>query len=421
MKQSKITNNYDVIIIGVGASGLMAAVHAAKRGRKTLVVDHGAPAGRKMLISGGGKCNITNRWVSTTDYYGADTSFCKFALKHFPPEAVLQLLQKAKIETEEREHGRIFCKKGANEIVSYLVRSAKDSGVRFLMNAKVSEVSHSPYASCMRCDELAFKQSDSVSLSVKKSGIFCVKCEESTFEASHLLIATGGLAWPQIGATHFGYAIAKQFGHTVTPLRPALSGFILPPASPLLNLQGISLDVQIQIKGKNKIIEEPLLFTHRGISCPAALQVSCFWEKGDIVTINFLPSEDIISRMHDPDNGKLAVKSLVTQFLPERLVKALIPEQLSERKVAELSKHNRKIIAGYIHHYTVLPEAVEGFSKAEATLGGISTHELNPQSMESLRVKGLFFAGEVIDITGKLGGYNIHWAFASGSIAGQNM
>ena len=396
----------------------MAAIQAALRGRKTLIIDHANQAGRKMLISGGGKCNITNRQISAADYYGADTSFCKYALNRFPPDSVLQLLQKAKIETEEREYGRVFCKKGANEIVSYLVKTSIDLGVRLLLNTKVSEVSHCHVDYYPNGDHLAFKGNNR----------FCVKCNKLidksnilTFESSHLLIATGGLACPQIGATNFGYAIAKQFGHTVTPLKPALTGFILPPLSSLLSLQGISLNVQIQLKGKNKIIEESLLFTHRGISGPAVLQASCFWEKGDVVILNFLPTEDVIMLMHEPDNGKFTVKSLVTYFLPERLAKALIPEQLSFRNVAELSRNDRKIIAGCIHHYPVIPDTVEGFSKAEATLGGVSTHEINPKSMESLLINGLFFSGEVMDVTGRLGGYNIHWAFASGYFAGQNM
>ena len=417
--------NFDVIIIGAGASGLMAAVLAAERGRKTLVLDHANRAGRKMLISGGGKCNITNRHISAADYYGAETSFCKYALKRFPPESVLQLLQNAKIETEERELGRIFCKKGANEIVSYLVQTAEKSGVRFLLNTKVEEVIH--YAKSgelaeishgflIKCERLAFEQSYPASRTLNK------KTEVMAFETSHLLIATGGLAYPQIGATNFAYSIAKQFGHTITPLKPALTGFILPPESPLRNLQGISLNVQILIEGKNKIIKEPLLFTHQGISGPAVLQVSCLLSgKGDVVLINFLPSEDIILEMHKPENGKFTVKSLVTHFMPERLVKALIPEQLSLRKVAELSRNDRKKIAGCIHRYPIISYAVEGFSKAEVTLGGVSTDEINPKSMESLLIRGLYFSGEEIDITGRLGGFNIHWAFASGYIAGQNV
>ena len=435
---------FDVIILGAGASGLMAAIHAAERGRKTLVIDHANQAGRKMLVSGGGKCNITNRYISTADYYGADTAFCKFALKHFTPKSVLCMLQQANIETEEREHGRVFCKKGASEVVSYLVYRAKNSGVHFLLNTEVSEVippagsvneidlsikatpSFTPYS--MKISTLAeISEVNSTAGFFVKCGeldsttCFNVKCGELTFASPCLLLAAGGLAWPQLGATSFGYAIAKQFGHSIIPLKPALTGFILPPESPLHHLQGISLDVQLQIKGRNKVFEEPLLFTHQGFSGPVALQISCFWEKDDVVLINFLPSEDIISAMHKPDNGRLTVKNLVTQFLPERLAKAVIPELLSGRKVAELSRSDRKIIADCIHHYPVIPEAVEGFSKAEVTLGGVATSEINPKSMESLLLKGLFFSGEVIDITGKLGGYNIHWAFASGYVAGQNV
>ena len=386
---------FDVIVLGAGASGLMAAIHAAERGRNVLVIDHAERAGKKILVSGGGKCNITNRRISVADYFGADNSFCKHALKRFPTESVLSMLQRAHIETEEREQGRIFCKRGANELVSYLVRTAENSGVRFLLNTKITDVSF--------------------------SASFCIKSEGRRYESSCLLVATGGLARPQIGATSIGYAIAKQFGHTVQPLKPVLAGFILPQDSPLLNLQGISLDVRLWIKGKEAVIEEPLLFTHKGVSGPSVLQVSCFLEKGDTVTINFLPSEAIISQMHNPDNGKLFVKNLLTHFLPERLVKSLLPEPLSNRKVAGLGKKDRQLIATRIHEFPVIPDAVEGFSKAEATSGGVSTPEIHPKTMESLLLKGLFFSGEVMDITGKLGGYNIHWAFASGYVAGQNI
>ena len=392
---------YDAIILGAGASGLMAAINAGKRGRKVLVIDHANKVGKKLLVSGGGKCNITNLNISYSDYFGANNAFCKYALKRFTTDSVLKMLEEADIETEEREFGRIFCRNGADEIVSYLVRSAKENGVHFALGTTIVDVSHISTSSDKSC--------------------FYVKCEDHLYESDHLLIATGGLAWPQIGATNFGYALAKQFGHKILPLKPALSGFILAQDSPLLNLQGISLDVQICIKGKNRIIEEPLLFTHKGISGPSVLQASCFWEKGDVVIINFLPSEDMISLMHDPANGRLLVGKLVSGFLPDRLVSAIIPENMSDRKVAELGKKDRNIIAECVHSYPVVPDSVEGFSKAEATSGGVSTEEINPKNMESLLTKGLFFSGEVIDITGKLGGYNIHWAFASGLIAGENI
>ena len=386
---------YNVIILGAGASGLMAAINAAARGRSVLVIDYAKKAGRKVLVSGGGKCNITNMKISANDYFGADNTFCRYALRHFTTGSILDILDKADIKTEERDLGRVFCKRGADEIVSYLVSIAKNSGVRFVLDTQISEVSFSTH--------------------------FYVNCEGGQYESSNLLVATGGLAWPQIGATNIGYVIAKQFGHKVLPLKPALTGFILPPNSPLMNLQGISLDVQLQIKGKSAVIEEPLLFTHKGISGPAALQVSCFWEKGDVIAINFLPQENIISRMHEPQNGKLFVGKQLTRFLPERLVASIIPKNIAERKVAELGKKDRNIISDCVHSYLVVPDSVEGFSKAEVTMGGVSTSEINPKSMESLLQKGLFFSGEVMDITGKLGGYNIHWAFASGYVAGQNI
>jgi predicted Rossmann fold flavoprotein len=391
LEKSKVI--YDVIILGAGASGLIAAIHAAKRGRRALVIDHAEKVGRKLLVSGGGKCNITNKHISTSDYIGENNSFCQYALKQFTTKSILDILHEANIKTEERAHGRIFCKKDADEIVAYLFKTSKNGGVHFSLNAEVSEVLHTTH--------------------------FMVKCEDRQYESQHLLVATGGLAHPQIGATNLGYRIAKQFGHKVIPLKPALTSFILPQDSPLLNLQGISLDVQLHIKGKSPVIEEPLLFTHRGISGPSVLQVSCFREKGDTVTINFLPSKNVISQMHEPRNGKLFVKNLLIQFLPERLVKAIIPCYLSERKVAELSKKDRTVIAECIHAFPVCPDSCEGFSKAEVTMGGVDTGEINPKSMESILLKGLFFSGEVIDITGKLGGYNIHWAFASGYIAGQ--
>ena len=390
---------YDAIIIGAGASGLSAAIGASERNRKVLVIDHASEAGKKIRISGGGKCNVTNRHISTSDYFGADSDFCKYALKHFSSRSALRMLTEMGIQTEEREYGRIFCKNSAGELVAQLVQKAENAGVRFAFNTTVKQV---------RTQKGAYGGAH-----------FSVTCGDNLYESASLLIATGGLAWPQIGATDFGYILATQFGHQIIPLRPALTGFLLSPDSPLMNLQGISLEIQLQVKEKSKVIAEPLLFTHKGISGPAALQASCFWEKGDVITINFLPSQNIIEQMHAPSNGKLYVQHLIAQFLPDRLSKAIIPEHLSFRKVAELSKKERQSIAACVHAHPVLPDAVEDFSKAEVTSGGVSTAELNPKTMESLLQKGLFFSGEVIDITGKLGGYNIHWAFASGRLAGQ--
>jgi predicted flavoprotein YhiN len=413
----KTPETYDVMILGAGVSGLMAAIRAAERGRRVLVLDHAEKAGKKLLVSGGGKCNVTNRRIALSDYFGADTDFCRYALERFTTDTALTFLKKADIRTEERDHGRIFCKRNADELRAYLVRTAESSGVRFIFNVTISEVSHT---TCfhVKCKK---RSSKTTHLQPQRKQDRLEKEEETLYEGSHLLVATGGLAWPQIGATNLGYAIARQFGHKIIPLRPALAGFVLPPDSSLMNLQGISLDARLQIRGKGFVAEEPLLFTHKGISGPSVLQVSCFWEKGDTVIINFLPSVDLISQMHDPSNGKLLVRSLIIQFLPERLAGAILPDHLSDRKVAGLSKADRIILAECIHAYAVCPVRTEDYSKAEATAGGVSTNEINPETMESTLQKGLFFSGEVIDITGRLGGYNIHWAFASASLAAQSV
>lgn len=403
-------------MIGAGASGLMAAISAATRGRKVLVVDHAGRPGRKLLVSGGGKCNITNRRVSVADYYGADPSFTKFALKQWTTKKTFDMLDKAGITTEERDFGRIFCRQGAGEVVSYLVRTAQQLGVCFAFHSTVSEVSEMTN----RMDMANAGSATTVHVpGYSLKSFFQIRCDDIQYEADSLLVATGGLAWPQLGATNLGYSIARQFGHKIKPLKPALTGFVLAEDAPLMHLQGISLHVRLQIKGKKEVVEEPLLFTHKGFSGPASLQLSCFWEQGDEVQINFLPSEDLLRQMHEPANGKWLVKNLVMQFLPERLVKSILPSDLADRKVAELSKKDRLNITTCVHSYPVIPVDVEGFSKAEATLGGVATNEINPKTMESLLQKGLFFSGEVIDITGRLGGYNIHWAFASGWVAGQ--
>ncbi len=387
-------NQYNVIILGAGASGLMAAICAGKNGKKVLIVDHAQKAGKKILVSGGGKCNVTNRKISTFDYYGENPDFCQNALQNFTTKDSLQMLKKAGIEIEERECGRIFCKQNADMLASFLVKTAQNQEVNFLLGSSIEDVR-------------------------QNKDFFEVQCKGIQYKSPHLLIATGSPAWPQIGATDIGCKLAKQFGHRIISLKPVLTGFILESGSSLLNLQGISLNIQAKIQGDNRIIEEPILFTHKGLSGPSMLQLSCFWEKGDIIVINFLPEGNASLLMHEPQNGKLLVKNLFTRFLPERLIYSIIPEELLHRKVAELGKKDRQRIINNIHAFEEIPKSIEGFSKAEASRGGVDTLQINSKTMESLIVPGLFFSGEVIDITGKLGGYNIHWAFASGFTAGQ--
>lgn len=389
-------NHYDAIIIGAGAAGLMAAIEAGKRSQRVLVVDHARVVGRKLLVSGGGKCNVTNRTISSSDYFGNHPSFCAHALKNFTPSHCLQLLKQAHIEVEEREHGRIFCKHSAEDLVAYLEAEVRRLGVTLRLGDAVDNLQHDG------------KQ-------------FTIEIKETTYTSDSLLIATGGLAWAQIGATDWGMRAAKQLGHKIIPPRPALVGFVLPESSPLRNLQGINLEVQSKVAGKDMTVKEPLLFTHRGLSGPASLQLSCAWEKGDTLLINFLPNADVLAYMHNPQSGKLLVKNLLATLLPDRLLTAILPELLANRKVAELAKADRKQVADSIHAYAVAPASLDGFTRAETTLGGVDTAQVDPNTMQSLLVPNLYFAGEVLDVAGRLGGYNIHWAFASGRLAGKSL
>ncbi len=386
---------FDVAILGAGASGLMAAIEAAKKGGRVLVVEHAPIAGKKILISGGGKCNVTNRSISYKDYFGQNPEFCKTALQKYRLESVLQLLQKAEIDIEEREQGRLFCRQSAKQLVHFLKESAEDLGVQFVFNAEIEKVE-------------------------KGGQLFDIETSQGHFSAFQVVVATGGLSYPQAGATDIGHKIAKYFGHRIIPTKPALAGFVLPQNSRLKNLQGISLLVKASIIGKMEA-EEPLLFTHNGLSGPAMLQLSCCWEKEDPLQINFLPSEDVLTLLNLPENGKLQVKTVLSRFLPDRLIQAVLPAELLSRKIAELGKKDRNEISRKIHTFEEKPLKTEGFMKAETTKGGVDTLQINPKTMESLLVPRLFFTGEVLDIAGRLGGYNIHWAFASGYLAGRSV
>ncbi len=385
---------FDIIVLGAGASGLLAATEAAKKGGRVLVIDHAGHVGKKLLISGGGKCNITNRKILWKDYFGENPEFCKPALQKYRIENVLQLLKEADIDIEEREYGRIFCAQGAKPLVQYIKKTADNLGVTFFLETTIEHVE-------------------------KQNDYFQIQTSKGQFSACHVIVATGGLAYPQAGATDIGHQIAKQFGHKIIPAKPALAGLVLPSDSALQNLQGISLLANASISHK-MVVTEPLLFTHKGLSGPVIFQLSCCWERGDAVVLNFMPDENALNLMNAPENGKLQVKSLFSRFLPVRLLQAILPLDLHSRKIAGLGKKERQIIADKIHSFMEIPIGTENFTKAETTKGGVSTQQIDAKTMESKLVPRLFFTGEVIDIAGKLGGYNIHWAFASGYAAGRN-
>ncbi len=386
-----MTEQYDVMILGAGPAGLTAAAAAAMRGRRVLVLDRNARPGVKLLLAGGGKANLTNRFVSSDDYVGDNPSFTTPALARFTPDTLLRRLAASGIAVEEREYGQIFCKSSARALLDMLLAAT---------------------VSCRLCSGAA------VDAAAADPRGFALRCGSAAYHAPKLILATGSPAWPQCGADDSGLRLARGLGHRIVPVRPVLAPLILPPESPLAGLAGISAPATVRCGPPGSpAFTAPLLFTHKGLSGPAALQVSCWWHKGAALFINFLPQADA-SALLDAATGKATPLSILSRHLPDRLCRALLPPDLADRRVAELSRANRNHMADALHAHKVVPLRLEGLHKAEAAAGGVDTAEVNPRTMESLRLPGLFFCGEILDVAGRLGGYNLHWAWASGELAG---
>ena len=385
----------DIIIIGAGASGMMCAIESGKRGRSVLVLDHASKIGKKIRISGGGNCNFTNINTSHTNYLSNNPHFCKSALSRFTPDNFIALLEKHGVKYEEREHGQLFCAKGSEEIIRMLEKEINDAGVNIILNCQILEV--------------------------KKADFFIVSTDHGIFESKSLVIATGGASYPQIGASGIGYRIAKQFSIKVTELRPALVPFIFSQKDQKLfgELSGISIDAAV--KCNNMKFRGSILFTHRGLSGPAILQISSYWKEGDTIVIDILPEIDIygIFIAKQQSKSKIEMHNLLSQYLPSRFAKFWCDSNIQSKPVNQYNEKELKAIADQVHNWEIKPDSTEDFKTAEVTLGGIDTNELSSKTMESRRIKGLYFTGEVIDVTGQLGGYNLHWAWASGFVAGQ--
>lgn len=385
----------DVIIIGAGASGMMCAIECGKRGRSVLVLDHAKKTGEKIRISGGGSCNFTNINTSHTNYLSNNPHFCKSALSRFTPDDFIALLEKHGVKYEQREEGQLFCAKSSEDITRMLEKECTDAGVNIMLNVHL--------------------------LSVKKEETFIVSTDHGIFESESLVIASGGLSYPRIGASGIGYRIATEFGLKVTELKPALVPFIFSQKDLEIfgELSGISIDAAIKC---NKMeFHRNILFTHRGLSGPAILQVSSYWKEGDTIVIDLLPDIDIygifISRQIN--KSKIDMYNLLSEFLPSRFAKIWCDLNIQSKPVNQYNEKELKAITHKVHNWEIKPDSTENFKTAEVTLGGIDTNELSSKTMESRKVKGLYFTGEVIDVTGQLGGYNLQWAWASGFVAGQ--
>jgi predicted Rossmann fold flavoprotein len=397
----------DVIIIGAGASGMLCAIESGKRGRSVLVLDHGSKAGRKIHISGGGRCNFTNINMTHTNFISNNPHFCKSALSRFKPGDIITMLEKHGVKYEEREEEQLFCAGSSEDIIRMLEKECNDAGVEFMLNCKILEVKK--------------KDHSTQTGQIDPTGQFIISTDQGMFECESLVIATGGLAYPQIGASSFGYTIAKQFGLKVTDTRPALVPFIFSREDLKIfgELSGISIEASIRCR--NMTFRGSVLFTHRGLSGPAILQISSYWKDGDTIIIDLLPDIDIFGFFIEKqqNKSKTEMHNLICEYLPTRLAKNWCDLNIQSKPVNQYNEKELKTIALAVHNWEIRPKSTEDYRTAEVTLGGIDTNELSSKTMESTKVKGLYFTGEVVDVTGQLGGYNLHWAWASGFVAGQ--
>ncbi len=385
----------DVIVIGAGASGLMCAIECGKRGRSILVLDHFSEIGKKIRVSGGGSCNFTNMNISSSNYLSNNPHFCKSALSRFTARDFMAVMEKHDITYEEREIGQLFCAKSSKEIIRMLEKERNAAGVNIILNCSIKDI--------------------------KKDKSFIVSTNHGVFESESLVIASGGLSYPQIGASDIGYRIAKQFGLKVTELRPALVPFIYSPNDLKIfgELSGISIYSAIKSKGIKFL--GSVLFTHKGLSGPAILQISSYWKKGDTIIVDLLPDIDVygIFKTKQFEKSRIEMHNVLSEFLPERFVRIWCGLNIQSKPINQYNEKELRNVSNLVHNWKIIPETTEYFRIAEVTLGGIDTSELSSRTMESKKVRGLYFTGEVIDVTGQLGGYNLHWAWASGFVAGQ--
>lgn len=389
---------FDVVILGAGGAGMMCAMHAGARGRKVALVDHSKKPGGKIIISGGGRCNFTNLGASSKQYVSQNEHFCKSAMSRYTSDDFIGMVKKHGIPFHERKHGQLFCDDSAQPLIDMLVDETKEVGAAFFLEHKI--------------------------LSVEKNGEeFLVQTSQGDFSAASLVVATGGLSIPKIGATDIGYKIAKQFGLNITALAPALDGFVFDEKEvpELTGFAGIAIEVEMSCNGIS--FTENLLFTHVGLSGPVSLQVSLHWNSGDTVTINFVPTlskQDLQQWFMDRKKTKLEIKNLVAELVPKRLAERFCEIYLPAGvEMANLPKKDLDILCEKLQQFKLIPKSTVGYGKAEVTRGGVDTNELSSKTMESKKVEGLFFIGEVVDVTGWLGGYNYQWAWASGWAAGQ--
>jgi hypothetical protein len=387
--------HFDVVIIGAGAAGLMCAATAGQRGRSVLVVEHAERVGKKILMSGGGRCNFTNLHSGPEHFLSANPHFMKSALARYTQWDFIALVERHAIPYHEKTAGQLFCDRKARDIVAMLLAECEAGGVTIRTGTTVADVAVGQPHRVVAGDE--------------------------TVTAESLVIASGGLSIPRMGASPFGLELAERLGLAIQPPRAALVPFVLGKRKQkqLADLAGVSVDAEVCAGGT--CFREALLFTHKGLSGPAVLQASAYWTEGEAVIIDLLPGTDLegLVAAARGNHPKLHLKNLLADFLPKRLGQRWAELWLPDKPLAQLSRADLAKAADLIHRWTVYPEATEGYATAEVTLGGVDTDELSSRTMESKRYPGLYFIGEVVDVTGHLGGHNFQWAWASGHAAGE--
>ncbi|MBY3589550.1 NAD(P)/FAD-dependent oxidoreductase [Rhizobium bangladeshense] len=386
----------DVIVIGAGAAGMMAAIRAGKRGRSVVVIDHARAPGEKIRISGGGRCNFTNIHAGPRNFLSANPHFCKSALARFTPADFIAMVDRHGIAWHEKTLGQLFCDDSAKDIIRMLLDEMRAVGAVLQLGTEISGVE-------------------------RMAAGFRVSTSQGVYEASSLVVATGGKSIPKMGATGFAYRLAEQFGLTVLETRPGLVPLTLDPGllASIAPLAGISAPAEIR-HGRTAF-REALLFTHRGLSGPAVLQISSYWREGDEIVVAVEPDVDIVAQLKTAKqlNGRQSAQTALGEILPKRLAQFLVERENITGNMADLPDRTLQRLAAGAQNWIVKPSGSEGYRTAEVTLGGIDTAALDSRSMEARAVPGLYFIGECVDVTGWLGGYNFQWAWASGFAAGE--
>ncbi|GGZ40626.1 NAD(P)/FAD-dependent oxidoreductase [Asticcacaulis endophyticus] len=388
---------YDAAIIGAGAAGLMCAIEAAKRGKKVVVLEQADAPAEKIRISGGGRCNFTHLRAHSHNYLSQNPRFCISALKRYTPRDFVSMVERHKIAYHEKTEGQLFCDESAMDIIDMLLNELRDNGGELWLQTAITAIT-------------------------KNDAGFEITTTNETVNAKKVVIATGGLSIPKLGSP-FAYETAKQFGHTITPMRAGLVPLTLSPDKlQALGLAGVSMQARVKV-GKTKF-EDGFLFTHRGLSGPAILQISNYWQMGQTLEIDLRPDMDLMEWFRAKRKTRQSLHTALFEILPRRLAEKIMAAQglsaeTNETKIADMSDVKIKGILSHIQPWSLIPDGTEGYRTAEVTLGGIDTKDISSQTFESQLCAGLYFVGEALDVTGWLGGYNFQWAWSSGWAAGQ--